>query len=90
MSIPATELLPGTPDFCNGILWPLFHYLTDRLPLEFPDFELYRAVNERFAEAVEVTNHEFIQHQQAARGNRPNRVGRGRGGARARAWRVYL
>ncbi|MBK8095950.1 MAG: bifunctional alpha,alpha-trehalose-phosphate synthase (UDP-forming)/trehalose-phosphatase [Planctomycetes bacterium] len=39
-------------DFSNGVLWPTFHYLIDRLPLQTPDWEVYRQVNERFAEAV--------------------------------------
>jgi len=36
----------------NSVIWPLFHYLVDRLPLFVRDFEDYRAVNERFADAV--------------------------------------
>lgn len=36
----------------NGVIWPLFHYLIDRMPLFVRDFEEYRAVNERFADAV--------------------------------------
>ena len=36
----------------NSVIWPLFHYLVDRLPLFVRDFEEYRAVNERFADAV--------------------------------------
>ncbi len=39
-------------DFCNGILWPLFHYLMGKLPLEFEGFELYEKINRRFADAV--------------------------------------
>jgi trehalose 6-phosphate synthase/phosphatase len=38
--------------FCNGILWPLFHYLLGPLPLEFQGYDLYEAVNQRFANAV--------------------------------------
>ena len=38
--------------FCNGVLWPLFHYLIGRLPLEVEDFDLYEAINRRFADAV--------------------------------------
>jgi trehalose 6-phosphate synthase/phosphatase len=38
--------------FCNGVLWPVFHYLIERLPLGTPDWPLYRAINERFADAV--------------------------------------
>ncbi len=36
----------------NSVIWPLFHYLVDRMPLFVKDFEQYRAVNERFADAV--------------------------------------
>jgi len=36
----------------NSVIWPLFHYLVDRLPLFVRDFDEYRAVNERFADAV--------------------------------------
>jgi trehalose 6-phosphate synthase/phosphatase len=38
--------------FSNRVLWPLFHYLLDHLPLETMQWELYRMVNERFADAV--------------------------------------
>jgi trehalose 6-phosphate synthase/phosphatase len=36
----------------NSVIWPLFHYLVDRMPLYVRDFDEYRAVNERFADAV--------------------------------------
>ncbi|MFY9345864.1 MAG: bifunctional alpha,alpha-trehalose-phosphate synthase (UDP-forming)/trehalose-phosphatase [Planctomycetota bacterium] len=39
-------------DFSNGVLWPTFHYLIDRLPHQSPDWNDYVAVNERFADAV--------------------------------------
>ncbi|MEW6269728.1 MAG: bifunctional alpha,alpha-trehalose-phosphate synthase (UDP-forming)/trehalose-phosphatase, partial [Thermodesulfobacteriota bacterium] len=38
--------------FSNGVLWPLFHYLLDQLPLHPGDFEAYERVNERFADEV--------------------------------------
>lgn len=38
--------------FANGVLWPLFHYLLDKVALESRDFDVYRSVNERFADAV--------------------------------------
>ena len=38
--------------FSNGVLWPVCHYMIERLPLETPDWEVYRAVNERFAAAI--------------------------------------
>jgi trehalose 6-phosphate synthase/phosphatase len=39
-------------DFSNGVLWPTFHYLIDRLPLHTPNWRSYVAVNERFAAAI--------------------------------------
>lgn len=36
----------------NSVIWPLFHYLVDRMPLDVRNFDEYRAVNERFADAV--------------------------------------
>ena len=38
--------------FSNGVLWPLFHYLVDRVPADGSGFGTYRRVNERFADAV--------------------------------------
>src|SRR5687768_13195703 len=38
--------------YSNRVLWPLFHYLTDRLPLEAKGWDAYRQVNEKFADAV--------------------------------------
>lgn len=38
--------------FANGVIWPLFHYQIDRLPLADAKWDLYRRVNERFADAV--------------------------------------
>ncbi|MBL8753866.1 MAG: bifunctional alpha,alpha-trehalose-phosphate synthase (UDP-forming)/trehalose-phosphatase [Planctomycetes bacterium] len=39
-------------EFSNGVLWPTFHYLIERLPLTTPNWRDYVAVNERFADAV--------------------------------------
>lgn len=39
-------------EISNGVLWPLFHYQADRLPLEVPHWSTYADVNARFAEAV--------------------------------------
>ncbi len=36
----------------NGVLWPLFHYLLEWIPLESRDWEVYRRVNERFADLI--------------------------------------
>src|SRR3954468_9389603 len=38
--------------FSNRVLWPLFHYLLDHIPLEAMQWEIYRRVNARFADAV--------------------------------------
>ena len=38
--------------FSNTILWPLFHYLLDRIPHDSRDWEVYRTVNQRFADRV--------------------------------------
>ncbi|HEX8789814.1 MAG TPA: bifunctional alpha,alpha-trehalose-phosphate synthase (UDP-forming)/trehalose-phosphatase, partial [Polyangiaceae bacterium] len=38
--------------FSNAVLWPLFHYLLDRIPPTSQEWETYRAVNERFADAA--------------------------------------
>jgi trehalose 6-phosphate synthase/phosphatase len=38
--------------FSTGVLWPLFHYLLDQMPLHSRDWEPYVEVNERFAEVV--------------------------------------
>ena len=37
---------------CSGVVWPLLHGFPAQLPLEVPDFSLYEAVNQRFADAV--------------------------------------
>ncbi|HEX3702144.1 MAG TPA: bifunctional alpha,alpha-trehalose-phosphate synthase (UDP-forming)/trehalose-phosphatase [Vicinamibacterales bacterium] len=39
-------------EFSNGVLWPVFHYLIDRLPLEAATWESYRRVNEHFADRI--------------------------------------
>ena len=39
-------------DFSNGVLWPVFHYLLDRLPLGPTTWDSYRGVNERFADSI--------------------------------------
>ena len=38
--------------FSNRVVWPLFHYLVDRVPVEPSGWEAYRHANERFARAV--------------------------------------
>ncbi len=50
------ELIDYYDGVCNAALWPVLHYQLERLPLNLPPFEAYRAVNERFAEAL-LANH---------------------------------
>lgn len=38
--------------FSNRVLWPLFHYLLDQVPLDSTDWDAYKAVNKRFADAI--------------------------------------
>jgi trehalose 6-phosphate synthase/phosphatase len=38
--------------YSNGVLWPLFHYMSWQIPLDVPDFDAYEAVNRRFADAI--------------------------------------
>ncbi|HET9986236.1 MAG TPA: trehalose-6-phosphate synthase [Longimicrobiales bacterium] len=37
---------------CNGVLWPVLHGWTDEPPAGDEDWRTYRAVNERYAEAI--------------------------------------
>jgi trehalose 6-phosphate synthase/phosphatase len=39
-------------DFSNAVLWPLCHYLLDRIPPTSREWETYRSVNEKFADAA--------------------------------------
>lgn len=39
-------------DVSNDVLWPLFHYESARVKFEWKAWEVYRKVNERFAEAI--------------------------------------
>ena len=38
--------------FSNGVIWPLFHYLLDRVPLDAHEWQAYEAVNRRFADST--------------------------------------
>jgi trehalose 6-phosphate synthase/phosphatase len=38
--------------FSNGVLWPLFHYLIEQIPLQVSDWDAYVEANERFADVV--------------------------------------
>ena len=52
VSLTTQEITGHYEGFANGVLWPLFHYSLDRIPLEHSEWNSYREVNERFAEAV--------------------------------------
>lgn len=53
VALSAEEVRKYYEGFSNGVLWPLFHYLLDRLELDLGgNWETYREVNRRFAEAV--------------------------------------
>ena len=38
--------------YSNGVLWPLFHYLLDQMPLQASDWDAYVQANQLFADAV--------------------------------------
>ena len=38
--------------FANRVLWPLFHYLIDRVPVDAAGWDAYSQANDTFAEAV--------------------------------------
>jgi trehalose 6-phosphate synthase/phosphatase len=46
------ELREYYEDFSNGVLWPVFHYLLERLPLAPSSWSAYRQVNQKFADRV--------------------------------------
>lgn len=53
IELTSAEVAQYYDGFANGVLWPLFHYLLDKVDLDAErDFETYRLVNERFAERI--------------------------------------
>jgi len=50
--LTAEEVRSYYEDFSNGVLWPLFHYLLDHVPLDSVGWDAYMRVNARFADAV--------------------------------------
>ena len=50
--LTAHEMSRYYDGFSNAVLWPLFHYLLDRIPPTSQEWDVYRAVNEKFADAV--------------------------------------
>ena len=52
VELTAEEVRSYYEDFANGVLWPVFHYLLDRIPLRSAGWDAYRRVNAKFAAAV--------------------------------------
>jgi trehalose 6-phosphate synthase/phosphatase len=54
VSVPLTadQVTRYYENFSNGVLWPLFHYLLDQVPLHVRDWDAYAEVNELFADIV--------------------------------------
>lgn len=53
VQLTAEEVSRYYDGFSNGVLWPLFHYLLDKVHLDARrDWEAYQSVNERFAAAI--------------------------------------
>ena len=50
--LSAGEIEQYYEGFSNRVLWPLLHYLLDRVPVDATGWEAYRLVNEKFAEAT--------------------------------------
>jgi trehalose 6-phosphate synthase len=50
--LTAAEVSRFYEQVCNGVVWPLFHYLLDHVPLRVEHWDTYEAVNARFAEVV--------------------------------------
>ncbi|MBX6364218.1 MAG: bifunctional alpha,alpha-trehalose-phosphate synthase (UDP-forming)/trehalose-phosphatase [Gemmatimonadetes bacterium] len=50
--LSAEEVAGFYDGFANGLLWPLFHYITGVLPLRLEGWREYQEVNARFADAV--------------------------------------
>jgi len=53
IAISPAEIARYYDGFANGVLWPLFHYLLDTVRRDADrDFSTYRAVNQRFCDAI--------------------------------------
>ncbi|QSQ20013.1 bifunctional alpha,alpha-trehalose-phosphate synthase (UDP-forming)/trehalose-phosphatase [Pyxidicoccus parkwayensis] len=50
--LSASEVSRFYEGYSNRVLWPLCHYMLDRIPRQDRDWEIYRKVNERFADLV--------------------------------------
>jgi len=52
IELTAAEIQRYYDGFSNGVLWPLFHYDLNRLPMNAEGWSTYQRVNQRFADAV--------------------------------------
>ncbi len=52
LHLSASEVSRFYEGYSNRVLWPLCHYLIERIPRQDRDWEVYRKVNERFADLV--------------------------------------
>ncbi|MBF5046587.1 bifunctional alpha,alpha-trehalose-phosphate synthase (UDP-forming)/trehalose-phosphatase [Aggregicoccus sp. 17bor-14] len=50
LHLSASEVSRFYEGYSNRFLWPLFHYLVERMPNQDRDWEAYRRVNQRFAD----------------------------------------
>ncbi|MFY0564500.1 bifunctional alpha,alpha-trehalose-phosphate synthase (UDP-forming)/trehalose-phosphatase [Archangium lansingense] len=52
LHLSASEVGRYYEGYSNQVLWPLCHYFIDRIPRQDRDWDIYRRVNERFADLV--------------------------------------
>ncbi len=52
VTVSPTEVKRFYHGFSNGVLWPLFHSLPERMKLNPKNWESYEAINQRFADAI--------------------------------------
>jgi trehalose 6-phosphate synthase/phosphatase len=52
LSLEAADMDRFYHGFCNGTLWPLFHYFPSYATYDEQDWDTYRRVNERFCEEL--------------------------------------
>lgn len=52
VALTAEEIQGFYYGFSNRSLWPLFHYFTEYAEFESSDWEMYKAVNQKYADAI--------------------------------------
>jgi len=52
VNMDSAELEGFNDKVACGVLWPLFHYLLDRVPLGCSDWPVYKALNQRYADTI--------------------------------------